>query len=64
MVAGARLSYGVVDYGWRVAVVGLGLRRIGLLMELDWCVYGPVVEWLVFGDVRQRSAWRNLGLWC
>ena len=35
-----------------VAVVGLRLRRIELLMGSERRVYGPVVEWLVFGEIR------------
>ena len=43
--------------GKQVVTVGLGPRWIGLLMELERHVYNPVVEWLVFGDVRQTLAW-------
>ena len=59
MVTGTRLLYGVVGYERVVAVVGLRLRRIGLLVGLERRVYGPVVAWLVswgcsgmFGKVR------------
>ena len=45
-------------------MVGLRLRRIGLLMELGRRVNGQVVEWLVFGDGWQNLVWRDLDLWC
>ena len=58
---GSRRPYGLVEYERVVAVVGLRLRRIGLLMGSERCVYGPVVAWLVcrgcsakFGVARSR----------
>ena len=38
--------------------------RVGLLIGLGRLLNGPVVEWLVLGDVRQSMVWRDLGFWC
>ena len=55
-MVGSRRLYGSVKYEMVVAVVGLRLRRIGLSMGTEGCVYGPVVAWLVLEDVRGCSA--------
>ena len=56
---GSRRPYGIGKYKMVVAVVGLRLRRIGLLMGTERRVYGPVVAWLVVGDVRRSLVWQE-----
>ena len=54
VVTGTRLLYGVVEYERLVAVVGLRLRRIGLLMGSKCRVYGPVGCSAKFGVARSK----------
>ena len=33
-------------------------------MELERCAYGPVVEWLVLGDIWGSLVWQDLDSCC